>query len=219
MKKVLIVFLLLSVIDAQDLPSGFVSVKEVIPGIQLELRYLSRHNFMGRKVDGYHCVRAVLTQQAAQALAEAQSDLNRFGLGLKIFDAYRPQKAVDDFVRWGRDLADTVMKEQYYPFVDKENLFREGYIAEKSGHSRGSTLDLTIIDLKTGKELDMGSHFDFFGKSSWVTNPDITHQQRANRMLLNLVMKRHGFKAYDREWWHFTLEHEPYPDTYFDFDN
>jgi len=174
---------------------------------------------MGRRVAGYHSARAVLTLRAAQALAEVQSDLNRFGLGLKIFDAYRPQKAVDDFVRWGKDLTDTVMKEQYYPFVDKENLFKEGYIAEKSGHSRGSTLDLTLVDLKTGTELDMGSHFDFFGKISWVTNPSITYQQRANRMLLNLVMKRHGFKSYDREWWHFTLEHEPWPDTYFNFDN
>lgn len=215
--RILVLGFLLIMLKAKDLPKGFVSVKDKIPNIELELRYFTTNNFLGKRVDGYTSNRAILTIGATEALVRVQKDLNRFGLGLKIFDAYRPQKAVDDFVRWGKDLNDTLKKDEYYPTVDKKNLFKEGYIAEKSGHSRGSTVDLTIIDLKSKKELDMGSDFDFFGKKSWVNYRDITYQQRANRMLLNSVMLRNGFKSYKQEWWHFVLKSEFYVDYYFNF--
>ena len=140
------------------------------------------------------------------------------GLGIRIFDAYRPQKAVDDFVAWAKNLDDQCMKDEFYPNVKKENLFRDGYIAEQSGHSRGSTLDLTLIDLKTGEDLDMGSNFDYFGVISWPSSEQVSVEQRANRFLLEMVMRRHGFKPYPYEWWHFTLVDETYPNLYFDFD-
>jgi D-alanyl-D-alanine dipeptidase len=219
MKKT-IIFLLctLTLTQAKALPKGFISLQEYIPTIQLEMRYHTLHNFMGTKVDGYLSPRAILTKASAKALAKVQQDLNAFGLGLKIFDAYRPQKAVDHFVRWGLDLEDRANKEKYYPTVEKRNLFLQGYIAKKSGHSRGSTVDLTIIDLESKRELDMGSTFDFFGKQSWVKYTKITAKQRANRMLLHQMMLLYGFKSYAQEWWHFTLRDEPYPDSYFDFD-
>ena len=143
-----------------------------------------------------------------------------FGLGLKIFDAYRPQRAVDHFVRWAKDIGEVRMKKEFYPNVDKGNLFKEDYIAEKSGHSRGSTVDLTVIglDAKSGEaELDMGTAFDYFGPQSWPESPVVSAGQRAHRMLLQKLMEKHGFKPYPKEWWHFTLSREPYPDTYFDF--
>jgi len=217
-KVVLATVLMFNILQAKDLPKGFVSVRDIIPNIELELRYYSSHNFMGRRVKGYKHNRAILTIEATKALAKVQKELNQFGLGLKIFDSYRPQKAVDDFVKWGKDLNDTLMKSEYYPTEDKKNLFRDGYIAKKSGHSRGSTIDLTIIDLESKQELDMGSRFDFFGKKSWVRYSKITPQQRANRALLHQVMVRYGFRAYSQEWWHFTLDSEPYSDRYFDFD-
>ena len=151
------------------------------------------------------------------ALVKVQKELKAFGFGLKVFDAYRPQKAVDHFVRWGKALADVKMKNEYYPTVEKRNLFKEGYIAKHSGHSRGSTVDLTLIDLKSRAELDMGSAFDFFGKRSWVKYADISAPQRANRMLLHNIMLKHTFKSYPQEWWHFTLKNEPYK-RYFNFD-
>ncbi|MCK4441718.1 MAG: M15 family metallopeptidase [Sulfurovaceae bacterium] len=216
-KIVLGIVLMFNILQAKDLPKGFVSVTDIIPNIELELRYYSNNNFMGRRVKGYNQNRAILTIEATKALAKVQKELNQFGLGLKIFDSYRPQKAVDDFVAWGRDLNDTLMKKKYYPTEDKKNLFRDGYIAKKSGHSRGSTIDLTIIDLDSKNELDMGSSFDFFGKVSWVKYSKIKANQRANRMLLHEVMMKYGFRPYTQEWWHFTLEKEPYPDKYFDF--
>ena len=200
------------------IPKDFVYIRDEIPNIQEELRYFGTDNFTGTKINGYLIPKAILTKEATKALKKVQKELNSFGLGLKIFDSYRPQKAVDHFVRWGRDLEATQMKNKYYPTVEKKNLFKEGYIAEKSGHSRGSTIDLTIIELKNNIELDMGSHFDFFSKISWVKYIDITPQQRANRMLLHMVMLRYGFKSYLQEWWHFTLIDEPYPNKYFDFD-
>jgi D-alanyl-D-alanine dipeptidase len=217
--RVLILILsILIMTQAKEIPDGFLSVKDKIPNIVLDLRYYSDNNFMGKAVKGYTTNRAILTQEAIEALANAQEELNRFNLGLKIFDAYRPQKSVDNFVEWGKDLDDTLKKYEYYPTVDKKNLFRDGYIAKKSGHSRGSTIDLTIVDLKSREELDMGSSFDFFGKKSWVKYPNITAQQRANRLLLNTIMRKFGFRAYSKEWWHFTLKREPYPDRYFNFD-
>lgn len=210
--------LLLASLEAWALPAGFIYVDEQIPDIVVELRYRGQENFLGQPVDGYLGERAILSQAAAHALAGVQQDLRPLGLGIKIFDAYRPQRAVDHFVRWAQDIGDTKMKASYYPEVDKRNLFKEDYIAERSGHSRGSTVDLTLIALDGhGTPLDMGTGFDFFGPASWPDHTEITAQQRANRLLLRTLMQKHGFKPYAREWWHFTLATEPYPDTYFDF--
>jgi D-alanyl-D-alanine dipeptidase len=157
-----------------------------------------------------------LTQVAAAALAEVARDLNSRGLVIKVFDCYRPERAVMNFVRWARDLNDTAEKAEFYPDVDKRVLFRDGYIASRSGHSRGSTLDLTLAKAD-GSELDMGTHFDFFSPKSWTDDASISTEQHANRMLLATAMRRRGFRGYDKEWWHFTLRNEPFPDTYFDF--
>lgn len=215
--KYLLLIFITSLLSAKGLPKNFVSLKEKIPNIELDIRYFGEDNFIGKPIDGYLACNATLTTKATNSLMKVQKELNGFGLGLKIFDAYRPQKAVDHFVRWGLDLEDTVMKDKYYPMVEKKNLFKEGYIAKKSSHSRGSTVDLTIIDLSSKQELDMGSYFDFFSKHSWIRYDKITLQQRANRMLLNSVMSRYGFKSYAQEWWHFTLRGEPFKDRYFDF--
>ena len=210
--------LLLNLNPANPLPKEFAYVKEKIPSIIEEIRYYGKDNFIGQPIDGYLAPKAILTTQATEALKKVQEELHRFGLGLKVFDAYRPQKAVDHFVRWGLDLLDTKMQEEYYPTVQKNNLFKEGYIAKRSGHSRGSTVDLTIIDLETQEALNMGTPFDFFGKVSWVAYDNFPFQQRANRLLLHSVMLKYGFKSYPQEWWHFTLRDEPYPKRYFEFD-
>lgn len=208
---------LCSPVSATELPSGFVYLDDAIPDIAVELRYITKDNFLGTPVDGYEAPRCILSAKACQALKQVQEDLSVFGLGLKIFDAYRPQRAVDHFVRWARDIDDTKMKAEYYPDVAKKDLFREGYIAAKSSHTRGSTVDLTIISLDSGHEVDMGSGFDFFGPISWPDHSRITPSQRAHRMLLQTLMHQNGFSHYDREWWHFTFKKEPFPDTYFDF--
>ena len=218
MKKSICTLTLLVVAIHAEIPKTFSYIEDKIPTIELEIRYHGENNFIGTAIDGYLAPKAILTIEATLALSQVQEELKSFNLGLKVFDAYRPQKAVDHFVRWGRDLDDIKMKAIYYPTVEKKNLFRDGYIAKKSGHSRGSTVDLTIIDLKSKKELDMGSSFDFFGVVSHVNYEKISTQQRANRMLLNQVMLKHGFKAYAEEWWHFTLKNEPYKKTYFNFD-
>lgn len=200
------------------LPSGFVYLDEVIPNGIYDIRYYGTDNFLGTPVDGYKAPRAILTIEAAEALRAASEEFALQGYVIKVFDAYRPQKAVDHFIRWAADVDDTTNKARYYPDVDKKDLFRLGYIAERSGHSRGSTVDLTLVDLATGEELDMGSGFDFFGEISHHGTPLITPEQEANREILKSVMVKHGFKIYDEEWWHYTLQNEPYPDTYFDFD-
>lgn len=202
-----------------DPATDFVEIREAVPGVVVELRYFSADNFVGERIDGYRDDKCFVSTAAADALAGAQQELAAFGLGLKIFDAYRPQRAVDHFVRWAKDLGDTRMKNRYYPGVEKKNLFRDGYIAAKSGHSRGSTVDLTIVALEDGApvELDMGTPWDFFGPQSWPSSRKVTAQQRANRMLLQSLMVRHGFRPLAEEWWHFTLENEPFPETYFDF--
>jgi zinc D-Ala-D-Ala dipeptidase len=205
---------------AEGLPESFVYLEDVIPNVQVDLRYYSDRNFLGRRVAGYVESRCILTKRAAEALREVQEDLNRFGLGLKVFDAYRPQRAVDDFVRWGKDFSDTKMRAEYYPKVQKEDLFKEGYIAEKSSHSRGSTVDLTVIYLDrqpSESELDMGTTFDFFGPESWPDSPLVSPLHRAHRMQLQVLMQKHGFEPYSKEWWHFTLRDEPFPNTYFNF--
>ncbi|MCC7220411.1 MAG: M15 family metallopeptidase [Candidatus Contendobacter sp.] len=202
------------------LPNGFVNVQQVIPTLQLDLRYYSTHNFVGERIDGYQAQRAFLTRPAAEALGRVQQTLAPFGLGLKLFDAYRPQRAVAYFVRWAQDVNDTRRKAEFYPNVAKRDLFKEGYIAEKSSHSRGSTVDVTLIPLHAtdpATELDMGTPFDWFGPESWPNSPAVTPTQRAHRLLLRLVMEQQGFQPYAQEWWHFTLANEPFPETYFDF--
>lgn len=203
---------------ADKLPANFVDVAGRIPGIEVDVRYFGDDNFVGSRIEGYNSAKIFITTPAADALTLVQSELNAFGLGLKIFDGYRPQRAVDHFVRWAKDLSDTRMQARYYPTVDKENLFRDGYIAERSGHSRGSTLDLTMVTLSTDQELDMGSGWDFFDPKSWPSSSAVTAIQRENRMLLRSTMVKHGFIPLTEEWWHFTLEDEPFPDTYFDFE-
>lgn len=187
------------------------------PAIQTEVRYFTNRNFVGAIIDGYNANKIIMSLDAALALAAIQLELVEEGVGLKVFDAYRPQQAVDHFVRWAEDLDDTVNREAYYPNVDKADLFDQGYIAARSGHSRGSTIDLTLIDLETGAELDMGSSWDFFDPISWPTSLDVSLPQKTNRETLREIMMRYGFNPLAEEWWHFTLENEPYPDTYFNF--
>ena len=187
------------------------------PQIMLEPRYFGSDNFVGERITGYEAPLVYMTRQAAEALSAVQSRLARFGLGLKVFDAYRPQRAVDHFVRWAEDLDDERMKPRFYPAVDKSNLFSDGYIAARSGHSRGSTVDLTLIVLASGEELDMGTPWDFFDLASWPDSTAVTAQQQANRLLLRTVMMAAGFQPLSTEWWHFTLADEPFENTFFDF--
>ena len=181
------------------------------------MRYITHNNFIGKPIDGYKKNIIIISTPAAEALKKVQAKLTAFGLSLKVYDAYRPQRAVNHFVRWAKVLNDTLMKQQYYPDVAKKDLFKLDYIASKSGHTRGSTVDLTIVDMKTGKELDMGSTYDFFGTPSHPFYPNLTKEQRSNRFLLRNLMLEAGFKPYSKEWWHFTLKNEPYPETYFNF--
>ena len=197
--------------------SDFVLLSEAVPDAILEIRYYSTYNFVGDRIDGYEEPVALLTKKAADALKEVSDDLEEQGYRLKIFDAYRPQMAVDNFVEWAEDVDDTKMKDYFYPELDKSVLFDQGYIAEHSGHSRGSTVDLTLFDMETEKEVDMGGTFDYFGELSHPDYTGITDEQYENRMILRNAMMKHGFKPLDEEWWHFTLEDEPYPDTYFTF--
>jgi D-alanyl-D-alanine dipeptidase len=223
----------------QQLPD-LVSVVDVDPTIVVEARYYGSHNFIGRPIDGYEAPKCLLAREAALALAEVQADVRAFGLGLKTYDCYRPQRAVADFARWARDLADTKMKAEFYPDLDKSQLFELGYIAERSGHSRGSTVDLTLVPLAAPSEaayrdgdplvrctaprserfrddsLDMGTGYDCFSELSHTENPDVGPVAARNRLLLKSVMEKHGFVNYAQEWWHFTLLDEPYPQTYFD---
>ncbi len=200
-----------------QLPKGFSYVKDITPSIQQELRYCSHNNFIGIPIDGYETNVLITSTLTAKALGKVQNELLEKGLSLKIYDAYRPQKAVNHFVKWAKIINDTLMKRQYYPEVNKRYLFKLGYISSKSGHSRGSSVDLTIVDSHTGKELDMGSPYDFFGVSSHITYQTLTEKQKNNRALLQKVMKKHGFRPYKNEWWHFTLRNEPFPKTYFNF--
>ena len=204
-------------ITLSDDPSDFVEISEAVPDAILEIRYYSTYNFVGDRIDGYEEPTAILTKEAAAALKEVSDELVAKGYRLKIYDAYRPQMAVTNFVRWAKDTDDTRMKDYFYPELEKDQLFPQGYIAEHSGHSRGSTVDITIFDMRTEKEVDMGGTFDYFGEQSHPDYKGITDEQYANRMILREAMMNHGFKPLDEEWWHFTLENEPYPDTYFTF--
>ena len=202
---------------AQKIPKGFVYLSNIDATIQSELRYLGNNNFIGKTIDGYysHCV--IVSKETADALKKVQTILTKKGLSLKIFDAFRPQQAVNHFVKWAKVLNDTLMKPTYYPQVPKSELFKRGYIASKSSHTRGSTVDLTIIDTKTKNEVDMGSPYDFFGIESHPYYNKINLQQQKNRLYLRKIMLDNNFKPYDQEWWHFTLRNEPFPKTYFNF--
>ena len=221
-------------VNATDDCSQFVTLTDIVPDAILEIRYFSTYNFVGMRIDGYEEPTALLTKQAADSLKAVSDDVKALGYRLKIYDAYRPQKAVDHFVRWAANVNDTLMKPYFYPDLDKHVLFPQGYIAEKSGHTRGSTVDLTLFDMQTEKELDMGGTFDWFGpdfcgnpetgeytgdNSKSPANPkrSITAKQFRNRMILRQAMLHHGFKPVNTEWWHFTLKEEPFPDTYFTF--
>lgn len=242
MKKLVFLFLITlpPYLFSQEIPEGFVEIREVIPDVILDLRYITNHNFLGVPVEGYSAEKCYITKAAADSLAKVQDELKKFNLALKIYDAYRPQRAVDHFVRWAKDLSDTLTKKEFYPTVDKSRLFVDGYIAEKSGHSRGSTVDLTIVPIPLpfqpefdiddqcacyesvdkrfeDNSIDMGTGFDCFHNLSHTENPKLTPQQRANRLLLKSLMDKYGFKNLAEEWWHFTLRNEPYPNTYFDF--
>ena len=205
-----------SKVKEQD-SSDFVVITDVVPDVILEIRYYGTYNFVGTRIDGYLAPNALLTRQAADSLKAVSDDVISLGYRLKIYDAYRPQCAVDHFVRWAEDVADTTMRRYFYPDVDKSRLFELDYIMAKSGHTRGSTVDLTLFDMTTEKEVDMGGTFDWFGTESHPDYHGITDEQFANRMILRDAMLRHGFKPLDSEWWHFTLKDEPYPDTYFTF--
>ena len=214
----LIVFCLYGMQQKNDIPDSFINVSEVIPDLNIELRYYSIHNFVGDTIDGYKSNTLYLTKASAKQLKLVQDELQKQNLCLKVFDGYRPQRAVNHFVRWAKQINDTLNKAKFYPKVNKRHLFKEGYIASKSGHSRGSTVDLTITNGETGMPLDMGSPFDFFGEQSWVNYSEITKAQKQNRHLLQTVMQTHGFRNYPKEWWHFTLRNEPFPNTFFDFE-
>ena len=198
-------------------PSGFVLLADYVPSIVQEIRYYSSYNFIGDRIDGYEEPCALLTIEAARALKAVSSELIVQGYRLKIFDAYRPARAVKHFVLWGIEDQDLRMKPYFYPELEKQELFAKGYIASRSTHSRGSTVDLTLLDMATGKEADMGSPFDLFSERSHPDCRDISEEQYAKRMLLQHAMVRNGFRPIDCERWHFTLKNEPYPDTYFDF--
>jgi D-alanyl-D-alanine dipeptidase len=199
------------------MPEDFVYISDIVPGVHLDIRYYGTNNFVCTRIEGYEAPVAILSQPAAFALKKANEAFMAQGYAIRIFDAYRPQTAVNHFIRWAENPADTQTKTAYYPHLDKSSLFTRGYIATRSSHSRGSTVDLTLIDCKTGKELDMGSSFDFFDPVSRHGAAQLTAEQIANREILSTIMKANGFKAFSWEWWHYTLENEPYPDSYFDF--
>ncbi len=197
---------------------AFVDLKEMMPNLRSDMRYYSSNNFVGAPIDGYNEPKVLLTKEAAEALKKVQDELERLGFGLLVYDAYRPQRATDHFVRWAQDENDDTMKTQFYPNINKKDLFSKGYISIKSGHSRGSTVDVTIVSLKTKQILNMGSPYDLFDEVSSVDHTStITKNQHALRLLLKRRMEKHGWQSYPQEWWHFTLKEEPYPDTYFDF--
>jgi len=222
--------------DATDETSQFVTLTDAVPDAILEIRYFGTYNFVGTRIDGYLEPTALLTRAAADSLRAVSDDVKKLGYRLKIYDAYRPQQAVDHFVRWAENVKDTLMRHYFYPDLDKSVLFDQEYICAKSGHTRGSTVDLTLFDMQTEKELDMGGTFDWLGPEShpdFCGDPEtqeftgdgskspagrsITERQFCNRMILREAMMRHGFKPFPTEWWHFTLQDEPYPDTYFNF--
>ena len=200
-----------------EIPDNFVHLREVIPDIVEDVKYYSTDNFVGERIPGYEAGRLILTLEAAMALRKVQRELAYGGLALKVFDGYRPQRAVDFFGRWAEDDSDVRMQQRFYPHLRKQELFPQGYLVKQSSHSRGSTVDLTVIDGVTNDELDMGTEFDFFDLASWPSSTDVSGAQRGNRLLLRTLMTQAGFAGVEEEWWHFTLRNEPYADRYFDF--
>lgn len=205
--------------EGKVMHEGFVDVSLAVPGVIVEPRYAGHDNFVGSPVNGYDAEKVVVSKEVAAALANVQAELVEEGMALKLFDGYRPQRAVDHFMRWIDDDADTRMKDKYYPDIDKSALVPLGYIAEKSGHSRGGSVDLTIMIRTDGgwQEMDMGSHWDLFDERSHGASELVSVEAQRNRKILTDLMVRNGFKPYSEEWWHFTLDPEPYPGTYFDF--
>ena len=217
MRILIIIFIIFYIaFFKNNLEKGFVYLKEIDDSIIVNLKYYSNQNFTGKFVDGYHSNTAILTKESALALSNAQDDFNKLGYSLILYDAYRPQRAVDFFVLWSKNLNDTINKRIYYPDIKKSELFKLGYIAYKSGHSRGSTVDVSLIEISTNKELDMGTIFDYFGVESHTFFDDISENQKSNRLILYEIMSNNGFKNYSKEWWHFTLENEPHQ-KYFNF--
>jgi len=213
------IIILLNIYSASlnnNLEDGFVYLNEVDESIIVDLKYFSNENFTGKFVDGYLSNTAILTKESALALSDAQDDFNKLGYSLILFDAYRPQRAVDFFIQWSKNPYDTINKRIYYPNIKKSELFELGYVAYKSGHSRGSTVDVSLIEISTNKILDMGTIFDYFGIESHTFFDDISEKQKSNRLILYETMSNNGFKNYSKEWWHFTLKNEPYQ-KYFDF--
>lgn len=197
---------------------GFVYLDEILPDALYDIRYYSDENFIGKRIDGYNAPFAIMTLRSARALKKVSDEVDKQGYRLKIIDAYRPQKAVNHFVAWSKQPGATEMKEIFYPDIDKKNLFKLGYLSSKSGHSRGSTVDLTLVYRRTGEEVDMGSRVDFLGTISAHGAKHLTKEQRTHRYILKTAMVKHGFKPYSKEWWHYTYKDEPYKSTYFDFD-
>ena len=196
----------------------FIDLKELMPNLRSDLRYFGSNNFVGAPIEGYNAPKVLLTKDAANALKKVQDELERLGFGLLVYDAYRPQRATDHFTKWAEDDVDTSTKLEYYPNINKKDLFSKGYISTKSGHSRGSTVDLTIVSLKTKQILNMGSPYDLFDEiSSTEHTSSISKNQHSLRLLLKRRMEKHGWQSYSQEWWHFTLKDEPFPNTYFDF--
>lgn len=238
----LIGFFNISACYSADLPSNFVYLHTIAPSIIQEMRYNSTHNFVGRPITGYHANSCILTKPAATALAKVQAELKKSGLSLKVYDCYRPQRAVNDFIAWSKKAQEQTMKTEFYPNVNKADFFKLGYVAEKSGHTRGSTVDLTIVPLPQPKQadfhsgqalqqctavydkrfndnsIDMGTGFDCLDPHAHFTSDGITLVAKHNRALLREVMEKYGFAPYINEWWHFTLANEPFPDQYFDFE-
>lgn len=206
-----------SEISPEAAQAGFCRIKDSIPDIVIDMRYYGTHNFVGRRIDGYEAPVPMLTKEATSALRKVADELRSKGYRLKIYDAYRPQCAVDHFLRWAQDPADTLMKSEFYPDIDKPDIFRRGFVARKSSHTRGSAVDMTIVHAKTGEDVNMGGTFDFFGDSSHADYEGVTAEQHQNRVLLREVMMKYGFKPVRGEWWHFMLLNEPYSDTYFTF--
>ena len=216
--RIFLIFIALSnyIFINNDLEKGFVYLGDINSSIIVDLRYYSSNNFTGKFVEGYNSNKAILTKEAAVALSNAQDDLNKIGYSLILYDAYRPQSAVDFFVKWSSNINDTIYKNTYYPNIKKSELFRLGYIAYKSGHSRGSTVDVSLVEIESKKEIDMGTIFDYFGVESHTFFNNLSKKQKLNRLLLYEAMSNNGFKNYSKEWWHFTLENEPFQ-KYFDF--
>ena len=216
--RVLIFFLTFTFfyLNKSELPEGFIRLNDIDSTIIIDLKYNTQLNFTGKIVRGYISNSAILSEDASTALINGQKDFNKLGYSLILYDGYRPQRAVDFFVQWSKNLNDTINKRIYYPNIKKSELFKLGYIAYKSGHSRGSTVDVSLVEISTGNELDMGTVFDYFGVESHTFFDKLSENQKVNRLLLFEVMSRNGFKNYPKEWWHYTLENEPFQ-KYFDF--